>query len=105
MNKSIENQNKVDIIEDYIYDLSPELLNVLLKDHSSKKNINWATDNYLPFGKGFDSKSEIKTQSIIHIHNSVIKPRVNKTKAEQEYRIKQKENQQKKNEELHQQKK
>lgn len=85
-----EEINKVDIIEDYIYDLSPELLDILLKDHSSKKNIIWATDNYIPFGKGYDVEDEIKTKAIINIHNSVIKPRVNKTKSEQEYRIKEK---------------
>lgn len=90
MNKSIGNQNKVDIIEDYIYDLNPELLDVLLKDHSSNKNIIWATDNYTPFGKGYDFKSGIKSKAIINIHSNVIKPRVNKTKSEQEYRIKQK---------------
>lgn len=87
--KKMEN-NQVDILEDYIYDLSPELLDALLKDHSSKKNIIWATDNYVPFGKGYDEKNEIKTKAIINIHNSVIKPRVNKTKAEQDYRIKEK---------------
>lgn len=82
--------NLLDIKEDYIYNLSPELLDTLLIDHSSKKNIIWATDNYSSFGKGYGFSDEIKTKKITTVFNSVIKPRVNKTKSEQEYRIKEK---------------
>lgn len=37
---------KVDIKENKIYDLNPIILNLLLKDNSSNKNIIWATNNY-----------------------------------------------------------
>lgn len=50
MVKSME-ENRIDIKENYIYKLDNELLEMLLKDHSSKKNIIWATDNYAH--KGF----------------------------------------------------
>lgn len=88
--KESKSLNKIDILEDYIYDLSPELLDSLLKDHSTKKNIIWATDNYSPFGKSYEYNKEIKVNSITKIFNNVIKPRVNKTKSEQEYRIREK---------------
>lgn len=42
---------EVDILEDCIFRLSPELLNILLKDHTTSKedilrNIFWATSDY-----------------------------------------------------------
>ena len=42
----IMEENRIDIKENYIYKLDNELLEILLKDRSSKKNIIWATDNY-----------------------------------------------------------
>ena len=37
---------KIDIKENYIYQLDAKLLAILLLDKSSGKNIIWATDNY-----------------------------------------------------------
>lgn len=45
--------NKVDIKENYICSLDNKLLKILLKDHSSNKNIIWATDNYQIRGNGY----------------------------------------------------
>ncbi len=39
-------KKQIDIKENYIYRLDRELLEILLKDRSSGKNIIWATDNY-----------------------------------------------------------
>lgn len=36
-------ENRIDIEENYIYKLDNELLEILLKDRSSKENIIWAT--------------------------------------------------------------
>ena len=36
-----------DIIEDSILHLSQDLLGILLFDHSTQKNIIWATDDYI----------------------------------------------------------
>ena len=40
---------KIDVKENKIYELDPIILNLLLKDNTSKKNIIWATNkrNYL----------------------------------------------------------
>lgn len=37
---------KIDVKENKIYDLDPIILNLLLKDNTSKKNIIWATNIY-----------------------------------------------------------
>lgn len=50
---------EVDILEDSIFRLSPELLNILLKDHTTSKediqrNIFWATSDYEYLGEGIN---------------------------------------------------
>ena len=90
MVKEFKNINNVDILEDYIYGMNSNILEVLLKYSSSNKNIIWAANNYIPFGKGYETKSKIKVEYVTKINNGVIKPRINKTKLEQEYRIKEK---------------
>lgn len=49
---------KVDILEDSIFQLSSELLNTLLKDHTTSKadmqrNIFWATSDYEHLGEEY----------------------------------------------------
>ena len=48
---------EVDILEDSIFRLSPDLLNTLLKDHTTsregvQRNIFWATSDYERHGEG-----------------------------------------------------
>lgn len=45
-------EHTIDVVEDKIYNLSSILLETLLKDWSSNKNIIWATDNYSKLGIG-----------------------------------------------------
>lgn len=82
--------NKVDIKEKYIYNLDNKLLNILLSDHSSSKNIIWATDNYKVLGKGYNPNDHISIRSITGKNGMVIKPRVEKSQKEQLLRIKDK---------------
>lgn len=84
------NINKIDIKENYIYKLDKELLAILLKDRTSGKNIIWATDNYLDRGFGYKSTDYITVESIVSYHGNVIKPRSEKSKKEQTYRIRKK---------------
>ena len=58
--------------ENYIYKLDNELLEMLLKDHSSKKNIIWATDNYAHKGFGYQFSDEISIMSITGHNGGVI---------------------------------
>lgn len=83
-------KNLIDVKENYIYRLDIELLDILLKDHSSGKNIIWATDNYASRGYGYQSYDYITVQSVTGYNGNVVKPRVEKSKKEQTERIKQK---------------
>lgn len=78
----------VDIKEEKILSIDAELLNILLHDNSSNKNIIWATDNYKGYGIGFDFLSEITFDKIIGNYRDVIKPRSKKTNEEKSARIK-----------------
>lgn len=60
----MEKDIRVDIKENYIQKLDDSLLAILLKDHSSGKNIIWATDNYTQKGFGYGKNDLITTFSI-----------------------------------------
>lgn len=80
----------IDVKEDNILSLDYELLNILLKDRTSGKNILWATDNYTRHGIGFASHDYIDIGKITGLYGELIKPRVKKNKEEQNIRIREK---------------
>ncbi len=83
-----ENKNfcEVDISEDNILKLSPDLLDTLLKDQTlslkngSQSNIFWATSDYEYLGKGFEYKSPILPELITGEYGHVIMPRILKSR-------------------------
>jgi hypothetical protein len=81
---------KVDIKENFIKEIDPALLAILLQDKSSDKNIIWATDNYAERGSAYASHEQIKADLITGRHGQVIKPRVGKSKKEQQIRVRKK---------------
>ncbi|MBQ7212305.1 MAG: restriction endonuclease subunit M [Muribaculaceae bacterium] len=100
-------ENNVDILEDDIYKISPDLLNMLLKDHSATRakynlqereevkqvNIFWATDIYeqrYGKGNGYDYHDPITIENIIKKNGNVVQPRVNKSAEEQLKRTREK---------------
>ncbi len=83
-------ENGIDIKENKIYQLSDRLLDILLKDRSSGKNIIWATDHYAERGYGYGFSDEIKAVLITGRNGNVIKPRTEKSKKEIQSRIKDK---------------
>lgn len=78
----------VDIKEENLLLIDMQILNILLFDHSSKKNIIWATDNYQQYGCGFDFSDGITIEKITGNYGEIIKPRSKKTKEEKNKRIK-----------------
>lgn len=78
----------IDIKEDDLLLADFEILNILLYDHSSKKNIIWATDNYQKYGDRFKFDLEITIDKITGNYGEVIKPRSKKTVEEKNKRIK-----------------
>ena len=76
---------EVDILEDSIFRLSPELLNILLKDHTTSKediqrNIFWATSDYEYLGEGYQYDSPILPCLITGDNGHVIMPRILKSR-------------------------
>lgn len=70
-----------------LYSICPKILGILLRDNTTKKNIIWATDHYKNKGLGYSIVDEIKP---CHLTGKVraIRPRIEKSKAEQTKRIK-----------------
>lgn len=73
----------IDIVEDSIKSIDEKLLDILLIDRSTNKNIVWATNDYLHLGKSYLPECEIRTEQITGLYNDVIKPRVTKAKEKQ----------------------
>lgn len=71
-----------------IYKEYPEILEILLRDNNTKKNIIWATDNYRRKGNGYFIDQPINPDLITGRNSRVIKPRSEKSKAEQMKRSK-----------------
>ena len=83
--------SSVDIKENDIFELSPELLTTLLKDHTLSSperqvNIFWATDNYAHRGAGYQYNDQITAESITGENGMVIVPRSVKSRRQQQQR-------------------
>ena len=81
-------RTEVDIKENSVMELDSELLTILLQDKNSGKNIIWATEDYSRYG--FGKADEIYVRSITGANGNIIRPRTEKTKKEQQTRIKDK---------------
>ena len=96
--------SSVDINEDYIQQLTPNLLNILLRDHSSKYyaeqksgheedpdffRIIWATHDYRERGESYYFERQITPELITGENNRVIMPRVVKNRTMQAARVRQ----------------
>ena len=68
------------------FPFSQGILSILLSDHTTDRNIVWATDDYAPI----DSKSQIKISQITGSNADRIKPRIQKQKEEQQSRTRNK---------------
>ncbi|MBP9816345.1 restriction endonuclease subunit M [Candidatus Woesebacteria bacterium] len=66
------------------------LLDILLIDRTTQKNIIWATDSYERCGKVFSPKKNIQTELVTGIYGNLIKPRAAKGLEEQRQRTKDK---------------
>ena len=72
----------VDILEGSI---PKDILNILLQDHTTQKNIFWGTADYEHFGEGYGEYDEITCERICD--NLKIIPRVKKSRYEQLYNL------------------
>lgn len=65
------------------------LLDILLQDKSTKKNIIWATDTYEEYGHGFTDKEQIDINLLLQ-YADIIKPRIQKSQEAQAARTRKK---------------
>ncbi|MES2749491.1 MAG: restriction endonuclease subunit M [Patescibacteria group bacterium] len=66
------------------------LLDILLTDHTTKKNIIWATDSYGQYGRAFAPDKQIKPELVTGMYRLLIQPRAAKSLEEQRHRTKEK---------------
>lgn len=80
-----------DILENDILCRWPEVLRALLKDHTTNRNIFWATDMYeKEFGELYSFRHQITIEQITGDNGAIIRPRAVKSIEERRYRIKDK---------------
>ena len=77
--------NAVDILEN---ELPTDVLNLLLRDHTTGRNIFWATHDYEQLGKGYEYHSVLTAKLITDGNEMVVSPRVRKSKEQQTDRSK-----------------
>lgn len=80
----------IDILEQELADINIELLDILLMDRTTRKNICWATDNYISRGPFYGPKEPITSNLIVGKNTRVLQPRVSKSISEQSKRTKEK---------------
>lgn len=69
---------------------TPELIKILLKDRTTRKNIIWATDSYSRMGASFFADANIKPETVTNGAGHLVKPRVTKMVEEQTNRTRDK---------------
>ena len=77
-----------DILENNLSEQYPEAFTQLLRDHTTQKNIFWATHDYESLGAGFQYSDNILPENITGANGTIIKPRVLKSKEDQTGRVK-----------------
>lgn len=83
-------ERKVDVSETWLWETYPEAFRKLLRDHTTGRNIIWATDSYLDRGPGYGFHDEITPERVIGPNGQLIRPRALKDRDEQLRRVKQK---------------
>lgn len=78
---------EIDIIESTLRRRG-NLLDILLSDKTTGKNIIWATDSYEAMGEDYSSASEVKKELITGKNERLIQPRAAKSLEEQKQRTK-----------------
>lgn len=67
-------------------DIAPEVMEQLLRDHTTQSNIFWATGDYAHLGAGYQYSDQITAGSITGMNSDLIKPRAVKSREQQQQR-------------------
>lgn len=79
----------IDILENTLR-RKGDILDILLTDRTTGKNLLWATDSYAGYGKVFASKSQMQADLVTGVYGKLIQPRAAKSREEQLRRTKEK---------------
>ena len=71
-----------------ILELNQDILEILIKDSTTNKNLIWGTKNYESFGLGFKESDNLNLEFLQKKNETIIKPRIEKSKVEQKKRSK-----------------
>jgi len=82
-------KSNIDILENTLRKVGV-LLDILLFDHTTKRNIIWATDSYEKLGKEFAPKKHIAPELVTGEYGLLIQPRASKSLEEQRRRTRDK---------------
>lgn len=78
---------KADILENDIREQYSGVLDLLLTDQTTKKNIFWGTNDYQHLGEGYEYSSPISPKLITNGNGHVVMPRAEKAKPLQQTRV------------------
>lgn len=79
----------IDILENYLR-RKGKLLDILLLDHTTKRNIIWATDSYVHLSEDYAPEKQILPDLVTGKYGKLIQPRASKSREEQRRRTKEK---------------
>lgn len=80
----------IDIVEQELAEISKKLFNILLFDRTTRKNICWATDDYISYGEAYGSQEPITKDLITGKNSDIIRPRVLRSLDEKRHRTRDK---------------
>ena len=88
--EDFQNSSSIDISEDEILKYGDSILNILLFDRTTRRNIIWGTSDYESLGDAYRAQFPITINSITGDNKDIIQPRIYKKKASQFIRTKDK---------------
>lgn len=90
LNKIINLHSDSDVKENSLLKIDRQILESLLADKTTGANLLWACDTYKKYGENYTEKSHINLELITGKNGHIIKPRIKKSKEEQNTRIRDK---------------
>ena len=86
--EDFQNSSSIDISENEILKYGDSILNILLFDRTTRRNIIWGTSDYESLGNAYRSQFPITINLITGDNKDIIQPRIYKEKVSQFIRTK-----------------
>ena len=86
----MQNSITLKIFDDNLAVYGEPLLSILLKDRTTKKNIIWATNDYIKLGDKYNERNEISLNTVNGENEKFVRPRITKSYEKQNNRTREK---------------